>query len=203
MKKILSLTLAVLMLVSVVPTAYALAGDPCEICGQNDGYTECSDCGAYVCNSCFVLINEDEVDEGAEEEYLCLDCYEATEPEIGGNWGNGTTVTYTATGTEEWTVTVPATLAPGAAGDVTAAGTWGSNRKLVVTADDDVTLTNSINAADQKVLTVTFADIALVGDNTQSVSETKQVSVAAMPSDALFGTWSGTFYYDVELVDVQ
>ena len=119
-----------------------------------------------------------------------------------GNWEGGTQVTYTATGAEEWTVTVPATLAPGAAGDVTAAGTWGSNRKLVVTADDSVKLTNSINSADYKDLDVTFADINLVGDNTQAVSETKQVSVAAMPADALFGTWSGTFYYDVEMVNV-
>ena len=117
------------------------------------------------------------------------------------NWEGGTTVAYTATGTEEWTVTVPATLAPGASGDVTAAGTWGSNRKLVVTADYDVTLTNSINAADQKVLTVIFDDFALAGDNTQSVSKTEQVSVSAMPADALFGTWSGTFYYYVEMVD--
>lgn len=119
-----------------------------------------------------------------------------------GNWEGGTQVTYTATGAEEWTVTVPATLTPGNAGDVTAAGTWGSNRKLVVTADDSVKLTNSINSADYKDLAVTFADINLVGNNTQSVSETKQVSVAAMPADALFGTWSGTFYYDVEMVDV-
>jgi len=118
-----------------------------------------------------------------------------------GNWEGGTQVTYTATGAEEWTVTVPASLTPGNAGDVTAAGTWGSNRKLVVTADDSVKLTNSINSADYKDLAVTFADINLVGDNTKSVSETKQVSVAAMPADALFGTWSGTFYYDVEMVD--
>ena len=118
-----------------------------------------------------------------------------------GNWEGGTLVTYSSTGAEEWTVTVPATLAPGNAGDVTAAGTWGSNRKLVVTADDSVKLTNSINSADYKDLDVTFADINLVGDNTQAVSETKQVSVAAMPADALFGTWSGTFYYDVEMVD--
>ena len=118
-----------------------------------------------------------------------------------GNWEGGTLVTYSSTGAEEWTVTVPATLAPGNAGDVTAAGTWGSNRKLVVTADDSVKLTNSINSADYKDLAVTFADINLVGDNTKSVSETKQVSVAAMPADALFGTWSGTFYYDVEMVD--
>ncbi len=120
-----------------------------------------------------------------------------------GNWEGGTQVTYTATGAEEWTVTVPASLTPGNAGDVTAAGTWGSNRKLVVTADDSVKLTNSINSADYKDLAVTFADINLVGDNTKSVSETKQVSVAEMPADALFGTWSGTFYYDVEMVDVS
>ena len=119
-----------------------------------------------------------------------------------GNWEGGTQVTYTATGAEEWTVTVPATLTPGNGGDVTASGTWGSNRKLTVTADKDVTLTNSINAADQKVLDVTFAGIELTGSNTESVSETKQVSVAAMPADALFGTWSGTFYYDVEMVNV-
>ena len=120
-----------------------------------------------------------------------------------GNWEGGTQVTYTATGAEEWTVTVPASLTPGNAGDVTAAGTWGSNRKLVVTADDSVKLTNSINSADYKDLAVTFADIKLVGDNTQAVSERKQVSVAEMPADALFGTWSGTFYYDVEMFDAD
>ena len=119
-----------------------------------------------------------------------------------GNWEGGTTVTYSSTGTESWTVTVPASLTPGNAGDVTAAGTWGSNRKLVVTADDSVKLTNSINSADYKDLAVTFADINLVGDNTKAVSETKQVSVAAMTEDALFGTWSGTFYYDVEMVNM-
>ena len=145
MKKILSITLAAVMLLSLVPTAFA-----------------------------------------AEN-----------------NWQGGTKVEYTATANEQYTVTVPATLAPGGSGDVVASGTWGSNRKLVVTADDSVKLTNSINSADYKDLAVTFADIKLVGDNTQAVSETKQVSVAAMPADALFGTWSGTFYYDVEMFDAD
>ena len=144
MKKILSITLAAVMLLSMIPTAFA-----------------------------------------AEN-----------------NWQGGTKVEYTAATNEQYTVTVPATLAPGGSGDVVASGTWGSNRKLTVTADDDVTLTNSINAADQKVLDVTFPGIELAGSNTAAVSETKQVSVAAMPADALFGTWSGTFYYDVEMVDV-
>ena len=143
MKKILSLTLAALLLVSMIPTAMA-----------------------------------------AEN-----------------NWQGGTKVEYTAATNEQYTVTVPATLAPGAAGDVVASGTWGSNRKLTVTADKDVTLTNSINAADQKVLDVTFAGIELTGSNTESVSDTKQVAVANI-TDAIFGTWSGTFNYNVAMSDV-
>ena len=143
MKKVLSLTLAAVMLLSLVPTAFA-----------------------------------------AEN-----------------NWQGGTKVEYTATANEQYTVTVPATLAPGAAGDVVASGTWGSNRKLTVTADKDVTLTNSINAADQKVLDVTFAGIELTGSNTESVSDTKQVAVANI-TNAIFGTWSGTFNYNVAMSDV-
>ena len=117
------------------------------------------------------------------------------------DYSQGTQVVYSANANEQYTVTVPATLAPGAAGDVVASGTWSSNRKLTVTADDDVTLTNSINAADQKVLDVTFAGIELTGSNTESVSDTKQVSVANI-TDAIFGTWSGTFNYNVALSDV-
>lgn len=143
MKKILSLTLAALLLVSMIPTAMA-----------------------------------------AEN-----------------NWQGGTKVEYTAATNEQYTVTVPATLAPGGSGDVVASGTWGSNRKLTVTADKDVTLTNSINAADQKVLDVTFAGIELTGSNTESVSDTKQVAVANI-TDAIFGTWSGTFNYNVAMSDV-
>lgn len=143
MKKILSLTLAALLLVSMIPTAMA-----------------------------------------AEN-----------------NWQGGTKVEYTAATNEQYTVTVPATLTPGGSGDVVASGTWGSNRKLTVTADKDVTLTNSINAADQKVLDVTFAGIELTGSNTESVSDTKQVAVANI-TDAIFGTWSGTFNYNVAMSDV-
>ena len=152
MKKILSLTLAVLMGVSAVPMVYA-----------------------------------------AETDY-----------------NNGTAVEYIAdsdadgdgiSDAEAWTVTVPAKLAPGGAGDVTAAGTWASDRKLTVTADATVTLTNSINAQDTKTLDVTFAGIDLAGSNTAAVTDTKSVSVADI-ENALFGTWSGTFNYTVEMGDV-
>lgn len=124
---------------------------------------------------------------------------------------NGTQVSYNAEdpngdgvldNKEAYTVTVPAKLAPGGSGDVIASGTWNSARKLTVTADANVVLTNSINAADQKTLVVTFPSIALVGDNTKAVSDTKAVSVAEMPADALFGTWSGVFNYTVAMSDV-
>ena len=127
------------------------------------------------------------------------------------DYSNGTQVSYNAEAdndgdgqpdhAEAYTVTVPAQLAPGASGNVVAQGTWASNRKLTVTADDDVTLTNSINAADQKVLDVTFPGIELAGSNTAAVTDTKVVGVADI-SAALFGTWSGTFNYNVAMSDV-
>lgn len=128
------------------------------------------------------------------------------------DYTGGTDVVYDATAdndndgqpdsAEAWSVTVPALLAPGEEGDVVASGTWASNRKLVVTADATVTLSNSINSADQKVLDISFDGIELVGSNTAEVSSTVVVGVADI-ADALFGTWSGTFTYDVEMGDVQ
>ena len=148
MKKILSLTLAALLLVSMIPTAMA-----------------------------------------AEN-----------------NWQGGTKVEYTAATNEQYTVTVPATLAPGGSGDVIVAGTWNSARKLVVSADESVVLKNSINAADQKTLAVTFNGIELVGDNEVAITgdtegATVAVSVANI-ENALFGTWSGTITYEAGIVDV-
>jgi hypothetical protein len=127
------------------------------------------------------------------------------------DYTNGTLVSYDATAdndgdgqpdaSEAWTVTVPAAMAPGDTAAVKAEGTWASNRQLVVTADDTVTLTNSIKAADQKVLDVTFAGITLAGSNTAAVEQSANLSVADI-SDALFGVWSGTINYDVEMQDV-
>ena len=151
MKRILSLMLAIMMLVSAIPAAYATTSHT----------------------------NGTQVEYNAETD----------------NDGDGQ-----PDNVESYTVTVPALLAPGGAGNVVAQGTWASNRKLVVTADEDVTLTNSINAADQKVLDVEFPGIGLVGSNTAAVSDTKEVSVADIET-ALFGTWSGKFNYNVEMVD--
>ena len=123
--------------------------------------------------------------------------------EAGGNWGTGTEVTYTnAAAKEEYTVTVPASLTPGgAAGEVIAQGTMASNRKLVVTAPETVTLKNSINAENTKTLNVNFDDITMLGDNTKAVSAKANISVSEI-TDALFGTWSGIIVYTVTPGDV-
>lgn len=115
------------------------------------------------------------------------------------DYTNGTLVQYVGTGDAEYTITVPALLAPGGEGDVTLQGTWASDATVKVTADKTVTLTNSINEADQKVLDVTFAGIEKAGDNTATVTATEAVSVANI-ENALFGTWSGKFNYTVEMV---
>lgn len=141
MKKILSLTLAVMLLVSVIPTAFA-----------------------------------------AETQDYSL----------------GTAVVYTANGetNENWTVTVPAKLAPGTGGTVTLEGYWPSNKTITVTAQENVVLTNSINANDTKTLAVDFKNgISAAGSNTEKQKFTETVSVAAI-TNALFGTWDGLFYYN-------
>ncbi len=119
------------------------------------------------------------------------------------DYSNGTRVEYTANdeANTAYTITVPALLTPGAEGTVKLEGTWASDATVKVTADQTVTLTNSINSADQKVLDVTFAGIEKVGDNTAIVTATEAVSVADI-DNALFGTWSGKFNYNVELVEL-
>lgn len=114
------------------------------------------------------------------------------------DYTQGTRVEYTATSSESYTITVPALLAPGGNGTVTLQGTWADNRIVTVTADPTVTLTNSIKADDQKVLNVTFAGISEAGSNTGSQTFAEAVSVANI-ENALFGTWSGKFNYNVEI----
>lgn len=111
-----------------------------------------------------------------------------------------TDVTYSGAQSETFEVTVPATMAPGGTADVKAEGYWAANRTLNVTADKTVTLTNSILTSDTKTLNITFEGISQVGSNTEKVSVTKSISVAEI-SNALFGTWSGTFNYVVGFAD--
>ena len=150
MKKILSLTLAVLMVVSMIPTAFAA-----DVDYQN----------------------------GTEVEYTGT---RSTVEDDGS-------VTHNA----EYTITVPALLAPGGSGTVTLQGMWPSDATVKVTAEDKVEMVNNINSADKKTLAVTFTAIELAGNNTAAVSDDETVSVADI-SNALFGTWAGKFNYNVE-----
>ena len=108
-----------------------------------------------------------------------------------------TTVTYTGTSSESYTLTVPASLTPGASGEVKASGTWASNRTLVVTAPSSVTLTNDIDGG-TKTLDVTFEGINQAGNDTVAQTVIKNISVGNI-SNALFGTWSGVITYNVSM----
>lgn len=140
---------------------------------------------------------------------LCVSAFAANT--YNGSGENASTeVTYSGSVTESYTVTVPATLAPGASGDVTAVGNWASNRKLNVQPDATVTIRNSLNAAETRVLDITGGVIDLAGDNTQAITADTvgaktQVSVANFSDQVktpLFGTWSGTFNYTIGMADV-
>lgn len=116
------------------------------------------------------------------------------------DYSQGTQVVFTAANNESYTITVPASLKPGQGGTVTLSGSWPDNKTVSVTADKTVTLTNSIKAADTKTLNVNFNGIGAVGSNTSSQTFTAPVSVDPI-TNALFGTWSGHFYYNVGTLD--
>ena len=119
----------------------------------------------------------------------------------------GTNVSYIGGGTEGYKITVPAILAPGASGNVTVEGTWASNRVLNVTADDKVILTNSIDNSLTKELVVTFGGISKAGSNTVAIKTTDEGAYATVSvseiTNALFGTWSGYFEYQVGISTIN
>lgn len=114
----------------------------------------------------------------------------------------GTQVEYVAANNESYTITVPAKLNPGQSGTVTLDGYWPSNKTVTVTAEPTVTLTNSILDSDQKVLDIMFLGISKTGNDTAVQTFTESVSVEGI-ENALFGTWSGKFNYNVETKNAQ
>lgn len=116
------------------------------------------------------------------------------------SYEQGTEVIYTAANNENWTITVPAKLNPGKSGTVTLDGYWPSNKTITVDADDTVVLKNSILQSDTKILNITFPGITKLGNNIERSTASETVSVQAI-DNALFGTWSGVFYYEVETSD--
>ena len=114
------------------------------------------------------------------------------------NYNQGTEVVYQSTLSEEWTITVPAKLSPNQSGTVTLQGYWPSNRTIHVSAPDTVTLTNNLLSSNKKDLPITFTAISATGNNNRPQTFTSEVAVGAI-TNALFGKWSGTFYYNVNV----
>ena len=110
-----------------------------------------------------------------------------------------TSVSYTGNGVESYTITVPSSMAPGDTGNVKVDGTWATNRKIVVTAPETVTLTNDIDGG-QKTLALTFEGLDETGDNTVENHLSATISVEGI-DNALFGTWSGNVEFSVSMAD--
>ena len=99
---------------------------------------------------------------------------------------------------EYYEITVPALMNPGDTDEVSVDGYWAANRKLTVTTDSKVTMTNSGSTRD---LVVEFDSISESGSNTEQMHCTTDISVQAM-DDVIFGLWSGTITYTISVSDV-
>lgn len=134
--------------------------------------------------------------------------------------GNGTDVSYSGSETKQdpedpdsppysdtYTIEVPMTMKPNSTDVVKYWGTWASQKKLTVTSDETVTLTNSDNAAAAGIdLNVTFEGIEEFGNDFTDVAittspKTEDIAVSdfAAGQTPRFGTWSGKINYTVTL----
>ena len=124
------------------------------------------------------------------------------------DYSNGTAITLVGTGTEEYTVTVPAKMVPGDTGTVKAEGTWASGKVLHVTAPVSVTLTYG---AQSLTADIEGGCMILPGSDVDTVTGEGGVSVSRYVYDSnnnyytkvLFGTWEGTLNYTVNLVETS
>lgn len=119
------------------------------------------------------------------------------EPSGGGGEGGGDS---SETVGEYYEVTVPALMNPGDTKTVSVTGYWAANRKLTVTSDTKVTMTN-ISDESTRDLNVAFDAISERGSNTTQMNCSSDISVQEM-NDVIFGTWRGTITYSISVSDV-
>ena len=100
---------------------------------------------------------------------------------------------------EYYEITVPALMNPGETDEVFVEGFWAANRKLTVTTDNKVTMTNSKDGSTRD-LTVTFDGISETGSNTTENSVSSEISIQDM-NDVIFGSWTGTFTYTISVTN--
>jgi len=114
--------------------------------------------------------------------------------EPGGEGGSSETMG------EYYEITVPALMSPGETKEVSLDGYWPANRKISVTADEKVTMENSVDGS-ERTLNVSFSGITEPGSNTEEISLTSSVSVQEM-DDVIFGSWSGIFTYTISMTTI-
>ena len=183
-KKIFSLMLAVMMLVSAIPSAYAAGTlikcpNACVSGGSEVFLANCPTCQSEM-SWC----------------YLCEECTScgSSIPEVGKT-------TVTLVGTEEdkgsyYEVEVPATMAPGQTAPVSVEGTWKGSETLKVTAPKKVTLYYGNQSID---VAIDFAGINAAGNDLADCSATANLKLA--DATVKFGTWTGVIEYNVELIE--
>lgn len=101
---------------------------------------------------------------------------------------------------EYYEITVPALMNPGETDEVLVEGFWAANRKLTVTTDTKVTMTNSKDGSTRD-LTVNFDGISETGSNTDENSVSAEISIQDM-NDVIFGSWTGTITYSIAVSNV-
>ena len=113
-----------------------------------------------------------------------------------------TEVAIQVVGEESYSITVPATLQLGAGGEVVLTGNWPETKTVHVTADESVPVTSTSNAALTVDVTVHFDGISCKGDNAQDREVRQPISIST-EKPILFGTWTGTvnYYVDIEFID--
>ena len=118
--------------------------------------------------------------------------------------GYETVVEYIAPNQSQYLVTVPAKLTPkkgeSVSSSITLNGKWASNEIVKITADESVVLKNSLNPSDTRELDITLTDMSYAGNDTSEKTYTGTVTIEPMSSDVLFGTWTGKFNYNVEVI---
>ena len=117
------------------------------------------------------------------------------EPSGGGEGGDSS-----ETVGEYYEITVPALMNPGDTDEVLVDGFWAANRKLTVTTDNKVTMTNSKDGSTRD-LTVTFDGISKTGSNSTINSVSSEISIQDM-NDVIFGSWTGTITYSIAVSNV-
>lgn len=108
-----------------------------------------------------------------------------------------TTVRYTSTADTYYELSVPTVMSPGETASVLVTGTWDSKSLLEVSSDETVILVNNLDG-EETALNISFSGISEYGSNTEEMNISEDISVESM-SNAIFGTWTGTFDYSVSM----